>query len=158
MSLFLVTTSFVENFQEFFNKLVVSLQISWLMHAFILIMLFSPGVILFLYKIFHLREPVEPKTTNPMIFQIGYLTSLLGLLMFGLTAINKLITGNLHYEWMQNDSLAHLIILGVILISVGHTIQVFAFEKQRNVKKGFSPFYLSLIIWITCTIGIFIAV
>lgn len=157
-----IESSFVSHFSSFFERLTLSLQVSWAINSALLIALFSPALILFLYRLFHLKEPVANNQKNLMLFQAGYIISLMGLLLFiGLSILNRLINNNTNFFWVENGTFAPFIVMGGIMLSVGHITQIAAFERQekeKGIKRRLSLFHCSLIVWAVSTAYVFLTV
>jgi len=158
-----IESSFVSHFSSFFERLTLSLQISWAVNSALLIALFSPALILFLYRLFHLKEPVANNQKNLMLFQAGYIISLLGLLLFiGLSILDRLVNNNTTtFFWIENGTFAPFIVMGGIMLSVGHITQIAAFERQekeKGIKRRLSLFHCSLTVWAVSTAYVFLTV
>lgn len=156
------SSSIVYEFSSFFERLTLGLQISWAINSAVLIALFSPAAILFFYRVFHLKEPIASDKKNLMLFQVGYIFSLIGLLLFiGLSALDRLLNNTTSFFWIENGGLAPFIIIGGIILSVGHILQISAFERQekeKGIKRKLSLFRLSLLTCFIPTIYIFLTV
>lgn len=157
-----IESSFVSHFSSFFERLTLSLQISWSVNSALLIALFSPALILFLYRLFHLKEPEANNQKNLMLFQAGYILSLMGLLLFmGLSILNRLINNTTTFFWIENGTFAPFIVMGGVMLSVGHITQIAAFERQekeKGIKRSFSLFHCSLVMWAASTAYVFLTV
>lgn len=136
--------SFINEADGFLTPLIISLQLSWMMQALILCGLFAPSVILFIVRFLQMSPESTDENSYPMLFQFGYVISMFGAFLFnGLIVVDVLFSKNIFYTWTASTWLADMIIIGAFLKTIGNSVQIRAFEKQRAARFGSKPGYVT---------------